>query len=655
MPYRPILARVWTLSRTHTWSHFSRQSRTAVTLRNYQEECIQSCLSAIKEGKKRMAISLATGSGKTVIFTHLIERIAASESRTQTIILVHRRELVEQAANHCRATYPQLTIEIEMGAHHATGTADVTVCSVQSLTRRLEKYDKNRMKLILIDEAHHSAAKTYLNVLEYFGAATPQSECLVIGVSATLSRQDGLKLGSALDHIVYHKDYVQMIKEHWLCPVKFTSVKQETVDLSGIKYNAAGDFDTAQLASRVNTQAANDSSVRVWLNRAKQRKSTIVFAVDIQHVTDLTNCFRAHGVDARGVTSLTDNRQRQELVRAFRATEFPVLINCGIFTEGFDMPNIDCVLLCRPTRSRGLLVQMIGRGMRLGTAKSDCHILDMTSCLDIGVVSLPSLYGLDPSELVDHELSLEDLQARAEAAHEKAVQKADQLPDTTISVIKPPTAVTYFDYDNVEDLISELNARGGRHISTLSRLNWLQIDQTKYILSLGARGHIRVTKNDDDNWIGTETRKLPAWADSILSRPKVIFDDVEDLEHAISAASSYALQYVGRSMLLKNAPWRETEASEAQKTFIGKLSKQDFSKRSLTKGQAQDFITRFKHGLKGTVEKRNREKKAQYRQDVREYKSLQSATAKALKAQTRDSRRDRIREAETITVGPIEG
>jgi|SRR5579859_6352511 ATP-dependent helicase IRC3 len=104
-----------------------------------------------------------------------------------------------------------------MSYFHGSGTADITVCSVQSLLRmdRLAKYNPDWTKLILIDEAHHAAAPTYLKILEHFGATSKESNAVVVGVSATLSRLDGLKLGTALDEIVYHRDYIEMIGEKW--------------------------------------------------------------------------------------------------------------------------------------------------------------------------------------------------------------------------------------------------------------------------------------------------------------------------------------------------------------------------------------------------------------------------------------------------------
>jgi ATP-dependent helicase IRC3 len=183
-----------------------------IQLREYQEECIQAVLSYLHAGHKRLGVSLATGSGKTVIFTHLIDRIPAVGHVSQTLILAHRRELVEQAARHCTLAYPDKHVEIELGNNHASGAADITVASVQSITSsdRLQKFDPSRFKLVLVDEAHHIVSPTYLEVLEHFGLrhASDWSNSPVpalVGVSATFSRFDGRKLGAVIDHIVYHR------------------------------------------------------------------------------------------------------------------------------------------------------------------------------------------------------------------------------------------------------------------------------------------------------------------------------------------------------------------------------------------------------------------------------------------------------------------
>ncbi|KAL8952840.1 MAG: hypothetical protein Q9222_001275 [Ikaeria aurantiellina] len=182
-----------------------------VRLRDYQEECIQSVLSYLEKGHKRLGISLATGSGKTVIFTQLIDRIEPLQNgATQTLILAHRRELVEQAARHCANAYPTKSIDIEMGNLFATGNADITVASVRSIMSgdRISKFDPRKFKLVLVDEAHHIVASSYMDTLQHFGLVKSNESGYrpaLVGVSATLSRFDGIRLSDAIDHIVYHK------------------------------------------------------------------------------------------------------------------------------------------------------------------------------------------------------------------------------------------------------------------------------------------------------------------------------------------------------------------------------------------------------------------------------------------------------------------
>ncbi|KAI1099907.1 P-loop containing nucleoside triphosphate hydrolase protein [Jackrogersella minutella] len=588
-----------------------------INLRDYQEECIQSVLSSLSLGHKRLGISLATGAGKTIIFTQLIDRIKpTADEASQTLILAHRRELVEQAARHCTSAYPHKRVEIEMGNMHASGTADITIASVQSINSgdRIDKFDPSRFKLVLVDEAHHIVAVTYLKILEHFGLDQKRADSpSLVGVSATFSRADGLKLGSAIDEIVYHKDYVDMIGDKWLSDVVFTTV-ESTADISKVGRGTNGDFQTRELSNVVNTKQVNEITVRSWLAKASGRKSTLVFCVDIAHIAGLTATFREYGIDARFVTGETPNVERSEILEAFRRCEFPVLVNCGVFTEGTDIPNIDCIVLARPTRSRNLLVQMIGRGMRLHPDKADCHVIDMVSSLAVGIVTVPTLFGLDPSEVVD-EASVTDL------------RELKTLKETGES--RPARRVTFVDYDSVFDLIADTS--GERHIRAISQHAWVQVAPNKWILSGPHGTHIRLerddTAKDENKFVAWEIRALPAGIPKPKSKskkspfaaPRQLLK-APTLTDAVHGSDKYASEKYPRILISRYQGWRTGPPTEGQLEFLNKLrgENEKLTETDITKGKAADMITKLRHGARGRFAALDADRKRKERQQLLE-------------------------------------
>ncbi|KAI1876779.1 uncharacterized protein JN550_000851 [Neoarthrinium moseri] len=613
------------ISKQPTTILLAKRPFTQVRLRNYQEECIQAVLSSLKHGHKRLGISLATGAGKTVIFTQLIDRITpASHHATQTLILAHRRELVEQAARHCTNAYPGKTVDIEMGNIHASGTADITIASVQSITSgdRMSKFDPKRFKLVLVDEAHHIVAPGYLKTLEHFGLDQKREDSpALIGVSATFSRFDGLRLGAAIDEIVYHKDYVDMIGEKWLSDVIFTTV-ESTADISRVRSGANGDFQPGELSRVVNTDQINEITVRSWLARADGRKSTLVFCVDLAHVAGLTQTFRKHGIDARFVTGDTPKVERSERLEAFKAGEFPVLVNCGVFTEGTDIPNIDCVILARPTRSRNLLVQMIGRGMRLHKGKTNCHIIDMVSSLETGIVTTPTLFGLDPSELVA-DASVDDMAAlkdRKKAEEQRSATAYKETP-TQASDGGLARSITFTEYDSVFDLISDTS--GEKHIRSISQHAWVEVGPHKYILSSPSGTYLRLERDDvaeeeERMFAAWEIRTLPPGtaSKSPFAAPRRLLK-ASTFADAVHGADKYAAEKFPHQFISRRMGWRNGPATEGQLKFLNKLRAKDnqLSPTSITMGKASDMITKVKHGARGRfasigVDRRRKERQA---------------------------------------------
>ncbi|KAI1369633.1 P-loop containing nucleoside triphosphate hydrolase protein [Xylaria arbuscula] len=598
-----------------------------VRLREYQEECIQSVIAALQSGHKRVGISLATGAGKTVVFTQLIDRIKpSSKHATQTLILAHRRELVEQAARHCSNAYPGKTVEIEMGNMHASGQADITIASIQSITSgdRISKFDPKLFKLVLVDEAHHIVAPGYLHTLEHFGLQEKREDSpFLVGVSATFSRFDGLRLGAAIDEIVYHKDYVDMIGEKWLSDVLFTTV-ESTADISKVKHGANGDFQPGELSNAVNTAQVNEITVRSWLARAAGRKSTLVFCVDLAHVAGLTRTFRQHGIDARFVTGDTPKVERSDRLDAFKKGEFSVLVNCGVFTEGTDIPNIDCVILARPTRSRNLLVQMIGRGMRLHPGKANCHIIDMVSSLAGGIVTTPTLFGLDPSEIVK-EVSVDAMKSlKMRKEEEKTRDAVAQGKSRVEPSVRSSANVTFTEYDSVLDLIAD--SSGEQHIRSISQNAWVQVGPHRYILNGSSGTYLRLEKTEKDTedqaqFIAFEVRALPKGVSkSPFSAPRELLRATTFVD-AVHGADKYASEKYPHMLISRYVNWRKGPPTEGQLKMLNQIrgEKDKLKVTDVSKGKAADMITKIRHGARGRfamleADKRRMEKKASLRE-----------------------------------------
>ncbi|KZV93999.1 P-loop containing nucleoside triphosphate hydrolase protein [Exidia glandulosa HHB12029] len=589
-----------------------------LVLRPYQENCIQACLDALDSGCTRIGVSLPTGAGKTTVFLSLLERLKSDGKKA--IVIVNSVELAKQAAAQAERLFPDMTVEIEQGQKHvATANADITIATYQTLVRgtRIHKFDPAEIKAVIVDEAHHAAAPSYQRVLGHFDPHMkvdienrPPSPVPIIGFSATFNRHDGLALGSAFDRIVYHRDFLEMIKGQWLCTVRFTTVKV-ALHLSNVKLSGvAGDFKQTSLAHVVNTESVNQVVLQAWIDRASTRKSTLIFCIDVAHVRDLTEVFRQAGIDARYLYSGTPYKERTDLLTAFRAGEYPVLVNCSILTEGADIPNIDCVILARPTRSRNLFAQMIGRGMRLSpqTGKEDCHILDFVDSTTRvnGVITTPSLFGLTPEEDVE-DVSLEELEKRAEKI---LTPRESSSSDVDIAGQK---SITYQDYESPFALAAD--SSGAPHISELSSHAWCGVSDDIYVLQCLAKGFIRIQPIVGGDLLYGKPSYVAVYiaTNTSSNAPHIKAHRIltaANLADAVRGADQYAKNRVcpGRmaSALFRSATWRKKPASDLQKEFIVKWwlgsttaaeyehKRQQVSK--LTKGDVSNFFIRLKHG-----------------------------------------------------------
>lgn len=399
---------------------------SSISLRDYQQDAIKQVKYAIERGVRRPAFVLATGGGKTMVFSHLIPdlpRITPSRG-SKVLVLAHKEELVKQAAATIQRVNPDLTVEIDMRHLKPSFQADVIVGSVPTLVRmqRLQKYNPDDFKAIILDECHHATASSWTKILKYFNADSPQLEIVVVGCTATMERSDAAALGNVFDEIVYERDLLSMVENKELVDVKFSSLKLD-IDLKALptKFN---DYETTSLSNLMNTE---DTNIIVASSYKKLRKeygfkATLMFCVDIDHCKTLCGVLQSHGINAQYVTGDTVKLERHGLVEDFKQGKIDVLCNVQVFTEGTDIPNIDSLFLVRPTKSRPLLVQMIGRGLRLHEGKTHCHVVDIAGTRGTGIQSVPTLFSL-PSDYLIHGKTFRDLEKEKEEYLEEEQNK----------------------------------------------------------------------------------------------------------------------------------------------------------------------------------------------------------------------------------------
>ena len=367
--------------------------RISMPLRPYQIEALSTICTAYDQGWRQQILSMATGSGKTVVFSHLYEALR-SRLPGKLLILAHTEELISQSIATMRTSNPTLRVDKEMAAHKADPmAADIVVASVATLgrknTTRLERFKPEDFSTVVIDEAHHTLADSYQRVLDHFHILEPGTPKLLLGFTATPFRADGQPLGSIYKKMTYVYSLRQAISEGWLVEVRGYRISTKT-DISGVS-TAGGDFNKIELEATINTPERNKAIVEAWQKWGGSRP-TVVFVAGVEHAKALSEAFKASNVPSEAVWG--DDIDRTAKLDAFRAGASKVLVNCNVLTEGVDIPSIGCVVIARPTKSGVLFTQMCGRATRLHPGKTDCIILDMVDMGGHNLCSLPLLMGL---------------------------------------------------------------------------------------------------------------------------------------------------------------------------------------------------------------------------------------------------------------------
>jgi ATP-dependent helicase IRC3 len=388
------------------------KTKMSIVLRDFQREALEAVIGEYHAGVTRQLVNLPTGSGKTIVMAAV-----AKHFNQRTLILAHREELLTQAVDKIKLYWPQASIGIVKGEKDEFDS-HIVVGSVQTCCRpkRLEALKKQGFKLLLIDECHHAMASTYQDIIASLGFADGSG--LMVGVTATAMRGDQLGLGDLFQKITFARSISTMIRAGYLSPVVGRKILTNFT-LEQIK-TSNGDYDISELSEAVNTPERNAFIVEKFLAYARERKA-IAFCVDVQHCKDLADAFKRAEITCEAVYGAMPPDERKAALDGLKTGRVQVLTSCGLLVEGFDEPSINAVIMARPTKSAGLYVQCVGRGLRLHPAKENCLVLDYTD-LGHNLDSAMNLTNTIPEAFCIKEEAEEEFEGEEEA------EKIDRSP-----------------------------------------------------------------------------------------------------------------------------------------------------------------------------------------------------------------------------------
>lgn len=332
-------------------------------LRPYQKEAKDAVFEQWENGTRKTLVVLPTGCGKTIVFAKITEDCVSHGDRV--LILAHRGELLDQAADKI-AKATGLGCATEKAEQSCLGSwFRITVGSVQSMMRetRLSRFPEDYFNTIIIDEAHHCISESYQRVLKHFPDAK------VLGVTATPDRGDMKNLGQVFESLAYEYTLPKAIKEGYLSPIKAVTIPLQ-VDLTGVGVQS-GDFKAGDLGTALDPYL---ESIAQEMEKYCKDKKTVVFLPLVKTSQKFRDILNEHGFKAAEVNG--ESQDRAEILEDYASGEYNVLCNSMLLTEGWDCPDVDCIVVLRPTKVRSLYCQMVGRGTRLAPGKDHLLLLD---------------------------------------------------------------------------------------------------------------------------------------------------------------------------------------------------------------------------------------------------------------------------------------
>ena len=534
-------------------------------LRDYQQKAVQAFYDALPTHKRQL-ISLATGLGKTIVFGEVAKRFYAEVDHSKPIVVMaHRDELLNQAAEKISLIWPDVRIGRVQGKYNEQN-ADVLLCSTQTLVMGRSVKQPG---LVIYDESHHARAQGAMGVLERLGVFREDGPAL-LGVTATPFRTDGLEMGDLFTTVTYEMSILDGIMQGYLCDVKGKRVHLP-VELRALRITN-GDYNQKELGAVMNDREAIRAVVDAITMHAPNHKM-IVFGVDVAHANALAKGLNEVGIAAAAVDGTTPEIERKRILKDFSQNKLQALVNCQLLTEGYDEPSVDALVIARPTRSRSLYVQMVGRVLRLYPSKESALVLDLTGASeDKNLQTFTQLMKTQDTKKQDTVTAKNG----SEAKHAQQNEVPDMNPNET--VVQWQQRLSAADEERRRKLLE--NANEVNLFADRSKFRWMVVGNS-YAINYG-----------EDKWafLYFDEERLSWWP--LIERGKgryfPLFEKALPLTFAQGVVEGYLETLEKMAIIEKDANWRDLPMSDGQKHVLDKYRVR--YNTSWTRGMASDEL-----------------------------------------------------------------
>jgi superfamily II DNA or RNA helicase len=554
-------------------------------LRDYQTRAIDAVLADWEAESRETLLVMATGLGKTNTFLKLLMQELDASPGARALVLAHRKELIDQPLDRLRLIDPAWLMAggLErprvgvIQAERRDMDRQLTIATVQSLNpkRTAELLKHGPITHLVVDEAHHAVANSYLRIREQLLEANP--DLLHLGVTATPLRSDGDGLRRVYQKTSAIVTIADGVRRHFLTQPRWLAISTG-ISISGV-HTRGGDFVAGELAEAFDTPAGRRIIVGAYQQYAAGRRA-IAFTAGVAGAHALAAAFRDAGIVAASIDGTTPKDERDRIAGDFRAGKIQIVANCQVWTEGFDAPGTNCILMCRPTRSDSLYLQCMGRGLRpangIALEGEDCLILDFVPAETRNVVMAGDVLGLPNNQAQ----AVRELLKEADA-EEGAAQLGFTFDGEHFDTSGTPLEIVARQLDYL----------------TMSTLAWFPPNGTRAEgealtigLGEGADGVDRILAIRDGCLYGIWRRRQPDGRPGYWQvRQLGCSDPYEEAERV-------AERHGAATLMRKAAGWRGGAITEGQERYLRSLARGRLSIgeiKRLGRGSAAQFISHY--------------------------------------------------------------